>query len=123
MYTRAMLPPSTSGTQDYVKGSTLYKTTTGSTTNIVSLSTLRYTSATNKVYFEYHHEIIGGIVRIQARAGSSENNSQNLQNASFPEMASNIMIGAICGVILKQYNTSSTLIPAGTRIQIYGIRK
>lgn len=125
MLIRASLPRTTTGTQDYVKGSTFYKTVGGGSAKTGPLSTVRYTSATAKVYFEYYHEVICGVARMQARAGASENNSQNLQNASFPDMTtqSNNMITSLWGIALKQYNASSTLIPAGTRIQIYGIRK
>lgn len=59
------------------------------------------------------------------RNASAAGNTQNLQSASIPaiDASADNETTAVCGIKLQQYNASSTLIPEGTRIKLYGIRK
>ncbi len=124
MSTRVSLPPTTTGTKDFVKGSTIYKTKAGVLITTGSLPSLSYASATSVAYFQYDHKIIDYFINMYARSGSSYNNTQNAQNCCFPDMGTNqsSAVASLNGITLKQYNATSTLIPSGTRIQIYGRR-
>lgn len=122
MYTRVELPTSLTGNADYVSGSTYAKMSNSGGPTYQSLSTMRYVNGTGKAYLEYYHQIIGNICRMQAKNATGWSNTQSLQSASFPELNSAGDVESINGIRFTQYGSSTTLIPSGTQIKIYGRR-
>ena len=121
MLTRVKLPASLTGTNDYIKGVT-FATNSGGTVLNAGLPTLRY-GGTDKGYLEYIHEIMGDIMVVNARSSSSNGASSNVASLSNPDIGNANAYRTINGIRLQQYNSSSTMIPAGTIIEIYGIRQ
>ena len=110
--------PSLTEKNDYIKGSPYARKADNTIGFIGGFPTVRYMANGVATYSEYKQEIIGGVLRTEVRTGNTINNTQNVQSISSDETVLSIM-----GFRLRQYNATSTLIPQGTRIKIYGRRK
>ena len=117
MLVRVYLEPSTTGTNDYISATNLIVTTSDVDAG-TSGPTHRYLANGAATYIEYKSEIISGITLTTGRSASASNSTQNIQSISSP--GSNAK--AFRGFRLSRYNSTSSLIPAGSRIVIYGIR-
>ena len=123
MFVRASVPPSTTGAQDYIGSDIVYMRKDGNVGKNGFSPATRYPSATGAAFIEYYSELICDAVRTQAKSGTGPANSQNVSCNSFPvfDAVASVPV-SINGIILRQHNTSSSLIPAGTVVRIYGIR-
>ena len=117
-FIRVYFQPSLTGTNNYIKGNSYARKANNTIDFIGGFPTVRYMANGTATYSEYKQEIIEDVLRTEVRTGSGAVNAQNVQSASAEETVVSIM-----GFRLLQYNTSSTLIPQGTRILIYGRRK
>ena len=117
-FIRVYFQPSLTGANDYIKGNPYAQKTDNTIGFIGGFPTIRYMANGTATYSEYKQEIIGNVLKTEVRTGASTNNTQNVQSISSDETILSIM-----GFRLRQYNTTSTLIPQGTRILIYGRRK
>lgn len=119
-FIRVSFQPSLTGKNDYVKGNTYIRNSNNIFEFTGAFPSIRYMANGTATYSEYKQEIITDILRTVVRTGSGASNTQNSQSIS-TDMSVHTL--SIMGIRLRQYNTSSTLIPAGTRIQFYGRRK
>lgn len=113
-----ILPPSLTGNQDYVTAR--YKAVMINGTEVIySFPTLRYVTKTGKVLFTYEFEGKGGLgfVRGSSSSGIGTSSSQHL--VLTPTLDRVLYIKEFQ---LRQYSTSTTVIPADTQIVILGIR-
>lgn len=117
MLVRAWLQPSTTGVNDYIGSANLTITTDGVDTNTHG-TTQRYLANGASTFFEYKSEIICGVTLTRGRAASVPNSSQSVSEIS----SSTTNTKSFRGFRLSRYSESTTLIPAGSNIKIYGIR-
>ena len=120
MYVTAFLPAPLTGARDYINCSPLGYSNTG-VLNSFPGSAKRYTSADGPCTTEYYCQLINSRSYMLSRVANNPNNSGTLEAIASPVTSDNITYKSYCGFSLKQYNASSTLIPAGTRMLIYGI--
>lgn len=119
-FIRVYFQPSLTGKNDYVKGNTYIRNGNNVIEYTGAFPTIRYMANGTATYSEYKQEIIKDILRTVVRTGGGASNTQNEQSIS-NDISVHVL--SIMGMRIRQYNTSSTLIPAGTRIQLYGRRK
>lgn len=119
-FIRVYFEPSLTGKNDYVKGNTYIRQTNNEIVYSGGFPTIRYMANGTITYSEYRQELIGDILRTDVRTGNSASNTQGVQSMSTD---SSVHTSSIMGIRLRQYNDTSTLIPSGTHIQIYGRRK
>jgi hypothetical protein len=117
MFVQAWLPQATTQKNDYVASKGLCWAS-GGVAAVVGSPTNRYMANGAATYMEYKMELICGNVYTIARSSSSTANSQTPQSTTSDQ---NDIVG-IGGFRLQQYNATSTLIPSGTRVKIFGIR-
>ena len=113
----AIIPASTTGKNDYITAQFKSIKIDGTAQSVSTLPTLRMISASgslNTYEIETYNAFYMNRGFIASRFGSLTNNFVSLSN--------NKECAGVTGVILRQYNASSTLIPAGTRIVLYGVR-
>lgn len=117
-FIRVYFQPSLTGANDYIKGNPYVRKANNTIGFTGGFPTVRYITNGIATYSEYKQEIIEGVLRSEVRTGSGAASTQNMQSTTVEETVVSIM-----GFRLLQYNTTSTLIPQGTRILIYGRRK
>lgn len=121
MVTRVKMPPTTTGTRDYVRTEAKAKRSDGVNYEGASPA-VYYPSATGGLFVELRHAVVNDFCISEARYSLGESSSAQIVSSSFPEIDSIYKMDCLTGVKIKQYNSSSTLIPAGTKIKVYGIR-
>ena len=117
MYTQVFAPPPTTGATNFIKGSTWCERPNQGVVQD-TLPTVQWRSGTSDGYFEYYHELICGLIRTEARAALSAVNTQNLTSNT----GNFLDVTSINGIRLQQYNSTSSPIPSGTRVKVYGQR-
>lgn len=117
-FIRVYFQPSLTKKNDYVKGHVYARKTDNTIAFIDGFPTIRYMTNGTETYSEYKQEIIGDVIRTDTKTSASTLNTQNVQSTSGEKTVLSIM-----GFRLLQYNTTSTLIPQGTHILVYGRRK
>lgn len=111
--------PPTTGARSYVAatGNFLYG---DGTYGEKSFPTMQTQNGTNSCLFEYEFESYGTKLCF---IRSFVSNGYNSSSGNFYGLTTNTDLIALTAFTIKQYNSSATLIPAGTTIEIRGIRK
>ena len=117
MLVRVWLEPSTTGVNDYVSAWNFITTSSGILT-ISSAPTVRYMSNGAKTFMEYVSEIMAGVCYSTGSATSGPSSTGTLYKIS----TNSNDYKHLHGFRLNQYRETTTLIPAGSVIKIYGIR-
>lgn len=120
MYVTAFLPAPLTGARDYIGCAPLSYSNTG-ILNSFSGSAKRYTSADGPCSTEYYCQLINNRNYMFSRVANYPTNTGTLEAISSPVSSDGITYKSYCGFRLQQYSASSTLIPAGTRMVIWGI--
>lgn len=113
----AVIPASTTGNSDYIGARFNSIKINGTAQSVSALPTMRMATASgslNTYEIETYSAFYMNRGFVSSKFGNSSNGVLSLSN--------NIECAGVTGVILRQYNASSTLIPAGTRIILYGVR-
>ena len=115
----ALLPQSTTGTKDFITANVIHTDSAG-TKRYSTFPTLSYNSASSESLFVYELEsaINSNLFFMRGYVASGYNRSSNTV-ISFTQTTP---IYEITGFRIRQYNSTSSLIPAGTNIKIFGIR-
>ena len=116
-FVRVWLNPSTTGANDFVSAKMLCEFNNG-IVSAGSLTTLRYMANGAKTFMEYKAELIDGIGHTVGSATSSPSTTGTLNRID----NETVDIKHYYGFRIGRYSSSTTLIPAGTIIKIYGIR-
>ena len=118
MYARADLPQPTTGTQDYITSYILVKKINGDA-DTVGGTTTQYPSSTSTLHFEHKCEMMCNYVFTIARGSALPQNSGHYEGAS----NNKAVVDSITGIRYTRYNSSSSMIPAGTVVKVMGKRK
>lgn len=111
------LPASTTGTADYITLRGMMNSQSG-TTYVHTFPTLKMSNAT-KSLMTYEFEAFPGGMYYMRGCVSSDFNSSSAGMATMPQ---DTLTKSVYGFEIKQYSGTSTLIPSGTRIIVWGIR-
>ena len=110
------LPASTTGSRDYITLTGTFMNMSNTATSL-SFPTLSMATAAKSLNV-YEFEAFNGMYFVRAGASTGWNMSTN----SMISMNHDQMLKSLTSIRIKQYSQTSTLIPAGTRIKIVGIR-
>lgn len=117
MFARVWLQPSTTGANDYVTAQNLLIFDNG-VEGATEAPTKRYMANGVSTFMEYVSKLICGINYSLGSSGIGAN-----ATATVDKISGNYNnIKSYRGFRLRQYRSSTTLIPAGTNIKLYGIR-
>lgn len=121
MWVRLWLPPTTTGTRDYINSSVVGLRVDGGGEYALGGSAKRVTGESSASYMEYYHELINGISRQTNKVSSNPNLTGTVESVStgYPQAYYAKCFNAF---YVRQYSNTQTLIPSGTHMMIYGIR-
>ena len=116
LFVQVMLKPPTTGSTDYVLAN-LYCYNSQYGTEYIGAPTNRFRSTTGETYMEYKSENIAGVWATLGRSALGYSNTSALEEStSAPDK------NGCVGFRLSKYAASSSQIPEGTTIKIYGKR-
>lgn len=110
-------PPSTTGARDAFYGRTYYKSMTDTNAQ-TSFPSITFPSATSTMMARVTLTVYPNMpIEEMVVIGSSEGNTANMQM-----MPKHLIVKSIYGIRIYQSASTKSLIPAGSRLTVYGIR-